>query len=216
MRLYLSSFRLGNHPQKLVDLVKDNLRTVVVVNACDHLSDEERSIRVQQEFAALHSLNITPIELDLRNYFNDQKKQKELPDLVAACGLIWIRGGNSFVLRRAMKKSGFDTIILGFLERDAIAYGGFSAGIVMLTPSLYGVNLVDDPDIIPTGYDPAIIWEGLGVIPYAIAPHYKSDHPESPATDNLVQYYIDNHMPFKTLHDGEVIVINGEREEMVT
>jgi dipeptidase E len=216
MRLYLSSFRLGNHPQKLVDLVKDNLRTVVVVNACDHLSDEERSIRVQQEFAALHSLNITPIELDLRNYFNDQKKQKELPDLVAACGLIWIRGGNSFVLRRAMKKSGFDTIILDFLERDAIAYGGFSAGIVMLTPSLYGVNLVDDPDIIPTGYDPAIIWEGLGVIPYAIAPHYKSDHPESPATDNLVQYYIDNHMPFKTLHDGEVIVINGEREEMVT
>jgi dipeptidase E len=86
----------------------------------------------------------------------------------------------------------------------------------MLTPSLSGVNLVDDPDIIPAGYDPATIWEGLGVIPYAIVPHYKSDHPESAANDLLVQYYIDYHMPFKTLHDGEVIVVNGKREKIFT
>ncbi len=118
------------------------------------------------------------------------------------------------MLRRALKLSNFDTMILDYLERDAIAYGGFSAGMVMLTPTLYGVNLVDDPDVIPTGYDPAIIWECLGVIPYAIAPHYKSDHPESAATDDLIQYYIENHMPFKTLHDGEVIVIDGKREEI--
>jgi len=216
MRLYLSSVKLGNHPQKLVDLVNGNMRAVVVINACDYLRDDERLIRMQQEFAALQSLNFFPSELDLRNYFNNQQKQRELRDILATFGLIWVRGGNSFVLRRALKISNFDGMILDFLERDAIAYGGFSAGMVMLTPSLYGVDLVDDPKVIPTGYDPAIIWECLGVIPYAIAPHYKSDHPESVATDNLVQYYIDNHMPFKTLHDGEAIVINGKREEIVT
>jgi dipeptidase E len=74
---------------------------------------------------------------------------------------------------------------------------------------------VDDPDIIPTGYNPDIIWEGLGLISYAIAPHYKSDHPESAATDNLVQYYIEHHMLFKTLHDGEVIVVNGKQETIL-
>lgn len=216
MRLYLSSFYLGNQPQKLVEMVKGNMRAVVIINACDNLSDAERSIRVQQEFSALQSLNFSPSELDLRCYFNDQQKQGELYDLLRACGLIWVRGGNSFVLRRALKISNFDGMILDFLERDAIAYGGFSAGIVMLTPSLHGVDLVDDPRIVPTGYTPAIIWECLGLIPYAIAPHYKSDHPESAATDNLIQYYIDNHMPFKPLHDGEAIVINGGREEIVT
>jgi dipeptidase E len=216
MRLYLSSFHFGNDPQQLVDLVKGSMRAAVVVNACDHLGDEERSIRVQQEIAALQSLNFNPVELDLRTYFNDQQKQKELPALLADCGLIWVRGGNTFVLRRAMKMSGFDGMIVDFLERDAIAYGGFSAGMIILTPSLRGVNLVDDPDIIPAGYDPAIIWEGLGVISYAIVPHYKSDHPESAANDFLVQYYIDNHVPFKTLHDGEAIVIHGKREEIVT
>ena len=89
MRLYLSSFRLGNHPQKLVDLVKGDMRAVVIVNACDHLSDEERLIRVQQEFAALQSLDFHTSELDLRNYFDNQQKQRELRDLLAGCGLIW-------------------------------------------------------------------------------------------------------------------------------
>jgi dipeptidase E len=216
MRLYLSSFRLGNHPQKLVDLVKGNKRAVVIINACDHLSDEERLIRVQQEFAALQSLNFSSTEIDLRCYFNNQQKQTELYDLLAGCGLIWVRGGNSFVLRRALKMSNFDRMLIDFLDRDAIVYGGFSAGMVMLTPSLYGVDLVDDPKIIPIGYVPTIIWECLGLIPYAIAPHFKSGHPESAATDNLVQFYIENHMVFKTLHDGEAIVINGKQEEIIT
>ncbi len=216
MRLYLSSFHLGNQPHALLNLVNGDLRAAVVINACDYQSAEERLIRVQQEINALQSLNFIPFELDLRNYFNNEQKQSELHDLLADCGLVWVRGGNSFVLRRAMKLSNFDRVILDLLKRDAIAYGGFSAGIVMLTPSLYGVDLVDDPSVIPPGYDPAVIWEGLGVVPYALAPHYKSDHPESPATDNLVQYYLDNHIPFKTLRDGEVILINGKQEEIIT
>ena len=215
MRLYLSSFHLGNNPQKLVELVKGNMHATIVVNACDYQSIEERSIRVQQEIDALKNLGLFPFELDLRLYFNNQQKQGELQDILAGSGLIWVRGGNSFVLRRAMRISNFDKLISDLLTRDAIVYGGFSAGIVMLTPSLCWVNLVDDPKIIPTGYNPVIIWEGIGLIPYAIAPHYRSDHPESAATDNLVQYYIDKHVLFKTLHDGEVIVIHGKQEEIV-
>ena len=115
-----------------------------------------------------------------------------------------------------MRASGFDKIILDFLEGDAIAYGGFSAGPVMLTPSLHGVELGDDPKVIPAGYDPEVIWECLGLLPYHLVPHYKSDHPESAGADQLVQYYIDHHMLFKTLHDGEVIVVNGEQEEIIT
>jgi hypothetical protein len=53
MRAYLSSFRLGNQPRRLVELLHDNKRAVVVLNACDLLSDEERWTRVQQELAAL-------------------------------------------------------------------------------------------------------------------------------------------------------------------
>jgi dipeptidase E len=164
----------------------------------------------------LQSLGFSVAELDLRQYFVSQQNQRALGALLATYGLVWVRGGNSFVLRRAMKASGFDQIIRDFLDRNAIVYAGYSAGIDMLTPSLRGVELVDDPHAVPAGYDPSIVWEGLGLLSYAVAPHYKSDHPESADIDKFVQYYIDNHVLFRALRDGEAIIVNGEQEEVVS
>jgi dipeptidase E len=216
MRLYLSSFRLGNQAQRLADLVGSNKRAAVVVNACDQMMDEERKARVQQESAALESLGLVPVELDLRHYFNNESKQQELGPFLAGCGLVWVRGGNTFVLMRAMRASGFDTIITDMLERDAIAYGGYSAGIIALTPTLRGSEVVDDPVSIPAGYTSEVIWDGLGLLPYAIAPHYRSDHPESADVEKMVHYLIDNHILFRALRDGEAIVVDGEHDEVVS
>jgi dipeptidase E len=115
-----------------------------------------------------------------------------------------------------MKASGFDDVIRELLERDAIVYGGYSAGPAMLTPSLHGIELVDDPYAVPPGYDPAPLWDCLGILPYALAPHYRSPHPESAAIEQTVQYFIDHHMLFKALRDGEAVVVNGALEEIVT
>jgi dipeptidase E len=86
----------------------------------------------------------------------------------------------------------------------------------MLVPSLHGAVLVDEPDIVPEGYSPDVIWECLGLLPYAVAPHYKSDHPESVAIDKSVEYLIDHHIPFIALRDGEAIVINGTEHSVVS
>ena len=37
-----------------------------------------------------------------------------------------------------------------------------------------------------------------------IAPHYKSDHPEPAATDEVVGYA--HEVPYRTIRDGEVII----------
>jgi dipeptidase E len=179
------------------------------------MADEDRKARVVQEFTLLESLGLAPVELDLRDYFNTSKGE-ELGRFLAGCGLVWVRGGNTFVLRRAMRASGFDTIITELLERDAIAYGGYSAGIIALTPSLHGTELVDDPVSVPAGYNSDVIWECLCLVPYAIAPHYRSDHFESADVEILVQHWIDSHTLFRALRDGEVIVVNGSREEVVS
>jgi dipeptidase E len=52
-----------------------------------------------------------------------------------------------------------------------------------------------------------VIWEGLGIIDYVIVPHYKSDHPESEIMEEVVEYLIENKIPYKTLRDGEVIIV---------
>lgn len=212
MRLYLSSFRLGNRPEELTKLLKGGTKAAVIVNAADHLSPVDRDAAYQREVANLTALCITSTEVDLRIYFG---KQEQLREELQKYDLVWVRGGNAFILRRACKYSGADEVIKDLLEQDAIVYGGYSAGIDQLTPSFHGIELVDDPNIIPEGYEKEIIWEGLNILPYSVAPHYKSNHPESADIDKSVTYLIDNHMLFKALRDGEVIIRNGDEEYII-
>ncbi len=212
MRLYLSSFRNGNKPDELLRLLGGGRRTAVINNAQDLLSADDRAEKLADEIDRLKSIGLDPAELDLRMYFD---KPDGLKEALSGFGLIWVRGGNCFVLRRAFKRSGADKLIKELLVEDKVAYGGYSAGIDMLTPSLHGAELVDDPDVVPAGYEKDIVWQCLGLVPYAIAPHYKSDHPESAAIDKSIVYLTDNHMPFIALRDGEAIVVNGSVQTVV-
>jgi len=120
-----------------------------------------------------------------------------------------------FVLRRALAQSGLDRLLLDLLQADKVAYGGFSAGACVMGSTLRGLDLVDDANIAPAGYDADPIWDGLNVLPYAVAPHYKSDHPETESIDKVVQYFADNKIQYRALHDGQAIVINGVQKAIV-
>lgn len=213
MRLYLSSFRNGNKPEKLLELLGDGRRTAVIFNAVDFKSESDRAIDYAAEAERLKGIGLEPTEIDLRHYFG---KPDGLKEALVGFDLIWVRGGNVFVLRRAFKQSGADEVIVELLAQDSAVYGGYSAGVDILQPHLHGIELVDPPDVVPDGYDKEVVWDCLGILPYCVAPHYKSDHPESADIDKSVAYYIENHVPFIALRDGEAIVINGESEEVVS
>lgn len=213
MRLYLSSSGMGNQPQTLLPLVEDGRRVAVIANALDDADRSARAEGVASEVENLRQLGLDALELDLRQYFGSSQ---QLAQTLAPFHLLWVRGGNAFVLRRACKLSGFDTILQQLLVEDAVAYGGNSAGVCILSPSLRGIELVDDPAHVPDGYEAAIIWEGLGVLPYMVVPHYRSDPPLSAAIEQVVRYYIDHHLLFKALRDGEVLVVHGNQERIVS
>ena len=78
MRLYLSSFRLGNHSKRLVELVGENKRAAIILNSCDLFPDSDREMRFCQEATALESLGFQTSEIDLRVFFNDRQKSNEL------------------------------------------------------------------------------------------------------------------------------------------
>ena len=212
MRLFLSSYGLGNAPDELPALVGNNKRTAIIMNSQDTKTPESRAERLQREIDSLTALGLQPEELDLRQYFG---KSDELKEFIKNFGLVWVRGGNVFVLRKAFKQSGFDEIITDLLKNDQIAYGGYSAGVCVLAPSLHGVELVDPKDETVEGYDIEIVWDGLGILGYAVAPHYKSDHPESDDENKYVEHLADNHMLFKTLRDGEIIIIKDDSEKII-
>jgi len=212
VKLYLSSYGLGNEPEALQRLVNSNNVAAVICNAQDSTSYEERAERVQRGLDEMMSLGFSPEELDLRDYFNDRGK---LPSELAKYGLLWIRGGNSFVLRRAMKQSGFDKAIEPLVTSEAIVYAGYSAGTCVAAPTLHGLELVDDPHDIPKGYDKDIVWNGLHFISKSVAPHYRSDHPEAAAIEQTVEYFEKHHIDYLTLRDGEAMVVNGNELRIV-
>jgi dipeptidase E len=210
MRLYLSSFRLGNQPAKFVALVKENKKVALIINACDH--KEGREARLEGEITDLKSIGLLPEEIDLRNYFG---KSNELREKMKEYGATWIRGGNVFILKRAYEQSGFDVIITDMVVKDEIVYAGYSAGVCIAAPDLHGTEIVDDPNIVPEGYQPEFSWNGLGFLSYATSVHYKSDHPESIDVEKEVAYFQAHSIPFKTLRDGEAILIHGTKEEIL-
>ncbi len=212
MRLYLSSFRNGNQPEALLNLLSGKKRTALIANAVDLDNPEERQRKVIEEIDRLAALGLDVSDIDLRDYFG---KSAELSGKLAQYDLLWVRGGNSFVLRRACAQSGADTIIKDLVMKDRIVYGGYSAGIDLVATDLHGVDLVDDPYRVPDGYNPEIIWSGLGILQYTVNAHYKSEHPESADIDKSIKYMIEHHIPFMALRDGEAIVIDGEERRIV-
>jgi dipeptidase E len=211
VRCYLSSFRMGYCTDELVRLAGIGARCAVIANACDAYADADRAEGVARECVALEELGLRPVELDLRTIAPD-----EAVAALGACDLVWVRGGNSFVLREVLRRSGADQAIRRLLADDAVAYGGYSAGVCVLAPSLEGLELVDDPSAAaePGG---RIRWDGLGVLPYAVVPHYRSPgHPETRACDRLAAHYERRGIAHRTLSDGQVLVIDGAGERRCT
>lgn len=203
MKLYLSSYNLGNYSDKLLDMLFDK-KIAVIANASDLKTKEERIEKVNEEFNNLNVIGLEVEEIDLREYFN---KTDGLKAKLNEFKAVWVKGGNTFVLRRAMAQSGFDRLILEKKNQNDFVYAGYSAGSCVVTKNLHGLDIVDDPISVPYGYNKETIWEGLGFVDYSIAPHYKSDHPESFKVDKTVEFFVENNMPYKTLRDGEVIII---------
>jgi dipeptidase E len=203
MHLYLSSFRIGNRASELQELA-DGRRLGFVPNALDFVPSDRRTESNAAELRRIRDLGLEVEPLDLSEFFGAPDRLSSYLDELQG---VWIRGGNTFVLRRAMRLSGFDQALLDRSSEDFL-YAGYSAGICVLAPSLDGLQHVDDPTLeVYPGTD--VVWEGLGILDYLILPHYKSDHPESADIEIEVEYCTRNSIPFKTLRDGEVLVFEG-------
>jgi dipeptidase E len=204
MKLYLSSYRLGDSASDLQFLVKRNKRIGVVSNALDFLTDAGRLREKQEEeFSDLEAIDLNPVAIDLRDYFDDPASLRTVVERLDA---LWVVGGHSFVLNSAMHRCGLSDILYSKLADEDFVYAGYSAGICVLTPTLEGIHILDKPEVQANGYPGQLPWEGLGIVPFCIAPHWRSDHRDSPFIEKSVDYFIDHKMPFIALRDGEVYI----------
>jgi len=205
MKLYLSSFKFGNEVERLRELLPAGSRIGHINNARDFTAADpvRRAWHQQEEMGKLNELGAVAEVLDLKDYFG---RQDALRERLTGLDGVWVAGGNVFVLRQAMRLSGFDVLFAELRQRQGFLYGGYSAGVCVLCDSLKYFAHVDDPNDHPYSGCKEVIWEGLNVFGFGILPHYDSDHPESEEIGREVERCIANKWLFKVLRDGEVMV----------
>jgi dipeptidase E len=207
VKLFLASHRISDRFGELVAAAGPNARTAVIRNAIDFIplrDREDYDQGVYDVLADFRGRGLDAFELDLKAFFG---RPEALEAEMAGVRLVWATGGNAFLLRRAMRQSGFDELVRRRVGEGSLIYAGWSAGAVVAGPSLKGLELMDEPDLLAEGYDPEPIWQGLGLVDFRIVPHFRSDHVDGRSAEWVVKGLKEEGAAFRALRDGEAIVI---------
>ncbi|GAB2566957.1 Type 1 glutamine amidotransferase-like domain-containing protein [Nocardia heshunensis] len=212
MRLFLSSYRFGSHQQRLLELVGSPGGVAVIANACDAWPSAWQGA-VTSDLVPLRRAGFHPEVLDLREYVD---RPAEVEQRLREFPMVWVRGGNTFVLRAQFARSGADLALTKLLAEDALVYAGYSAGACVMTPDLHGIESMDDPNEVRTACGVEPRWDGLGLVDRRIVPHL--DSPTDPTGDarKLVREYTAEGIPHWALTDDHVVVVDGDRTEVLT
>jgi len=206
--MYLSSYKLGDKTDELKKQIeKGDNKICLVINSRDQWEGNERYLDgIKRDTDDIESLGFKVTRLDLRKFFG---KEKELREFMKSYNAVYVIGGNTFVLRRAMKFSGFDKFIKSKVRDKDFLYIGYSAGICVLSKDLRGLAPCDEPEVDPYNSGEPI-YKGIGLIDYLPLPHYKSENPrtkgEAVLIDKCLEYCEKHSIKYKTICDGDVIL----------
>jgi len=202
MKLYLSSIRIPA-PDDLAKLLGKPLSgtsVALIPNAKDFYSKRPRDFVVGDLVSYMEQLGLKVDIVDLRDYDDAETLKEKL----IGYDLMWAMGGNTYMLRYEMQRSGFDGIIRDLLDAGVV-YGGDSAGALVAGPSIAGVELADEP-----AFAESVIKDGMGLVPFVVMPHI--DNPEFAEIMPIVRGLHKNMIELK---DSQVVIFDGDKHWVV-
>lgn len=204
MFLYLSSQGLGPAPNLVVEHARGR-RALVIANALDDLGDVERARIVADEVTQLALLGFDVDELDLREHF---ETTTSVEPVMTAASVLWVIGGNTFTLCRALTAAGAVVPIRKLVARGLV-YAGYSAGAVAAGPDLVGIDLVDDPATHPHGYPSSASPTTLHLVDVRVIPHADPHDDAHGLMAPVVERLQRGNQAHLLLKDGQALVVRG-------
>ena len=133
--------------------------------------------------------------------------QREIEDVLRRASLVYVPGGNSFLLNHRLHLSG----VMPYLRKKVQAglpFVGFSAGAILCGPNILtakDLNTVETPH-----------FGGLNLVPFNFLTHYGSDgYGQSVHDEWLGDYHFFHDNPVIMLSDGAYIKVNGKKTSLV-
>jgi dipeptidase E len=133
--------------------------------------------------------------------------QKEIEDIIRQSALVYIPGGNTFLLNHRLHSSG----VMPYLKKkiqNGLPLIGVSAGMILCGPNILtskDMNTVETPH-----------FDGLNLIPFNFFAHYAEDgYGQSIQDDWLGDYYFFHDNPVILLSDGAYVKVDGKKTTLV-
>jgi len=133
--------------------------------------------------------------------------QKEIEEIIRRAALVYIPGGNTFLLNHRLHVSG----VIASLKRKVQAglpLVGFSAGMIVCGPNIItskDMNTVQTPH-----------FDGLNVSPFNFVAHYNADvYGQSAHDEWLMDYHVFHDNAVVMLNDGAYVKVDGKKTTLV-
>lgn len=173
---------------------------VVAYMPSDGANLKEKYINQWQGYAQKRNAKFVLIDNSQRG--DAAKKEAEK---VLEADILIITGGNTFTLMNHLRRSGLDKTIKQFVEKDEFVLTGFSAGAIVLTPTIataaikgYDKNKAGLKDL-----------TGLEIVDFEFFAHY------GPKWEKVIsEYEKTTENEVKKLTDEDYLVINLENPDL--
>lgn len=134
-------------------------------------------------------------------------RQKEIEDILRDASLVYIPGGNTFLLNHRLHISGV-ALYLKKKIQAGLPLVGFSAGSVVCGP-----NILTSKDMNTVGTS---FFEGLNATPFNFSPHYPLDtYGQAMKDEWLMDYHFFHDNPVIMLSDGAYVKVDGKKTALV-
>jgi dipeptidase E len=133
--------------------------------------------------------------------------QKEIEDILRSAALVYVPGGNTFLLNHRLHISG----VMPYLRKKiqaGLPFVGFSAGMILCGPNILTAN---DMNTVETPH-----FDGLNLIPFNFFAHYAGDRYGQSVHDGwLGDYHFFHDNPVIMLSDGAYVRVDGKKTTLV-
>ena len=133
--------------------------------------------------------------------------QKEIEDILREAALVYITGGNTFLLSHRLHASG----VMPYLKKkiqSGLPVVGVSAGMIVCGPNILTAK---DMNTLGTTH-----FDGLNVLPFNFFAHYAEDgYGQSVHDDWLADYHFFHDNPVILLSDGAHVKVDGKKTTLV-
>jgi dipeptidase E len=133
--------------------------------------------------------------------------QKEIENVIREAALVYITGGNTFLLNHRLHTSG----VIPYLKKkiqNGLPVVGVSAGMIVCGP-----NILTSKDMNSLGTPH---FDGLNLLPFNFFAHYADDgYGQSVHDDWLADYHFFQDNPVLLLSDGAYVRVDGKKTTLV-